>query len=279
MGDTRRCAVLGRPIAHSLSPAMHRAAYAELGIDWRYDAYDVGEDELAAFLSTSGDDLRGLSLTMPLKRVAVELADTVDPVAELIGAANTLLFEPDGARVAHNTDVPGLVAAFAERGITRADSAVVLGGGATAASTLAALRGLRVSEVTLVVRDVAKADRLRDLAAELGLKTSVANFEQVEQIGGFDLCVSTLPGGAVDPWAEHFAAVAPVVFDIAYHPWPTQLALVAHRIGTELLNGLDLLVHQATIQVELMTGRSPAPLAAMRAAAREELDDREPSAG
>jgi shikimate dehydrogenase len=272
-----RCAVLGQPIAHSLSPAMHRAAYAELGLDWRYDAYEVAEDELRGFLSTLGDDVRGLSLTMPLKRVALELADTVDPVAELIGAANTMLFEPDGSRSVHNTDVPGLVSAFAERGITGADTAVILGGGATAASTLAALRGgLKVSEVTLVVRDTAKAERLLDLAAALDLKTSVTDFQQVEQIGGFDLCISTLPGGAVDPWAEHFAQVAPVVFDVAYHPWPTQLAIVAHRIGTELLNGLDLLVHQATLQVEMMTGRSPAPLAAMRAAAREELDDREP---
>ena len=271
-----RCAVLGQPIAHSLSPAMHRAAYAELGLDWRYDAYEVGESELREFLGTLGDDVRGLSLTMPLNRVALDLVDTVDPVAELIGAANTMLFEPDGSRSAHNTDVPGLVAAFAERGITGADTAVVLGGGATAASTLAALRGLKVSEVTLVVRDLGKVERLRDLAAELGLKTSVTDFGQVEQIGGFDLCVSTLPGGAVDPWAEHFAQVAPVVFDVAYHPWPTQLAIAAHRIGTELLNGLDLLVHQATLQVEMMTGRSPAPLAAMRAAAREELDEREP---
>ena len=108
-----RCAVLGQPIAHSLSPAMHRAAYAELGLDWRYDAYEVGEDELRSFLSTLGDDVRGLSLTMPLKRVALDLVDVVDPVAELIGAANTMLFEPDGSRSAHNTDVPGLVAAFA----------------------------------------------------------------------------------------------------------------------------------------------------------------------
>ena len=143
-----RCAVLGSPIAHSLSPAMHRAAYAALGLDWRYDAFEVEEDELRGFVATLGDDVRGLSLTMPLKRVALDLVDTVDPVAELIGAANTMLFEPDGSRSAHNTDVPGLVNAFAEQGITAADTAVVLGGGATAASTLAALRGLKVSEVT-----------------------------------------------------------------------------------------------------------------------------------
>jgi len=170
-----RCAVLGSPIAHSLSPAMHRAAYAALGLDWRYDAFEVEEDELRGFVATLGDDVRGLSLTMPLKRVALDLVDTVDPVAELIGAANTMLFEPDGSRSAHNTDVPGLVNAFAEHGITAAETAVVLGGGATAASTLAALRGMQVTEVTVVVRDIAKAERLLGLAAELGLRTSVAS--------------------------------------------------------------------------------------------------------
>jgi len=108
-----RCAVLGSPIAHSLSPAMHRAAYAALGLDWQYDAYEVEEAELAGFVAGLGQDVRGLSLTMPLKRVALDLVDTVDPVAELIGAANTMLLEPDGSRSAHNTDVPGLVNAFA----------------------------------------------------------------------------------------------------------------------------------------------------------------------
>jgi shikimate dehydrogenase len=270
-----RCAVLGQPIAHSLSPVMHRAAYAELGLDWSYDAFEVGEDELAGFLAEAGKDLRGLSLTMPLKRVAIELADTADPMAELIGAANTLILEPDGTRAAYNTDIPGLVNAFAERGITQADSAVILGGGATAASTLAALRGMGVREATLVVRNASRAERLRDLAADLGIRSALATFDQIEQIGGHDLCVSTLPGGAVDPWAEHFASVAPVVFDVAYHPWPTRLAVMAEQIGTELLNGLDLLVHQATLQVEMMTGRAPAPLAAMRSAALEELDHRD----
>lgn len=279
MRQLTRCAVLGSPIAHSLSPAMHRAAYAELGLaDWRYDAYEVGEAELAGFLDSAGPELRGLSLTMPLKRVALELADTVEETAVLVRAANTLLIEPDGRRSAFNTDVPGMVRAFAERGITQAESAVVLGGGATAASTLAALLALAVTEVTVVVRDPAKASPLRDLAAELGIRLSVASFAQAEQVGGHDICVSTLPGGAADAWAEHFGSLAPVVFDVAYHPWPTALAAVAARTGTELLNGLDLLVHQATLQVEMMTGRSPAPLAAMRSAALEELSRRDPGA-
>ncbi|HEY3006245.1 MAG TPA: shikimate dehydrogenase [Kribbellaceae bacterium] len=270
-----RCAVLGRPIAHSLSPAMHRAAYAELGLGWTYESYDVGEDELAGFLASAGPDLRGLSLTMPLKRVALDLADAADETSKLVGAANTLLLEPGGVRIAANTDVPGLVAAFSERGITTAESAVVLGGGATAASTLAALERLGVRDVTLVVREAARADAVRHVADVLRVRLAVATFGRAGEVGGHDLCVSTLPGGAGDAWADHFAAVAPVVFDVAYHPWPTALAVAAHRIGTEVLNGLDLLVHQAGYQVEMMTGESPAPLAAMRAAAREELIERE----
>jgi shikimate dehydrogenase len=254
---------------------MHRAAYAELGLDWRYEVHEVGADELAGFLASAGPELRGLSLTMPLKRVALELADRSDDTARLVGAANTLLLEPDGSRLAANTDVPGLVAAFAEHGITVAETAVVLGGGATAASALAALAWLGVREVTLVVRDPARAEEVCRVAGELDLRLAVATLAQAEQVGGHDLCVSTVPGGAVDAWADHFASVAPVLFDVAYHPWPTALAMAAARIGSEVLSGLDLLVHQAAFQVEMMTGRSPAPLAAMRAAAQEELDERE----
>lgn len=268
------CAVLGSPIEHSLSPAMHRAAYAELGLDWSYQAHDIVADQLAGFLDDAAPGLRGLSLTMPLKRVALELADAADETSRLVGAANTLLVEPDGSRIVANTDVPGLVRAFAERGITAAETAVVLGGGATAASALAALERLGVTAVTLVVRSGPRADDVRKLAADLGIRVAVATFEQAEQIGGHDLLVSTVPGGAADAWAWHLAAVAPVLFDVSYHPWPTSLAVAASNAGTELLSGLDLLAHQAALQVEMMTGRSPAPLAAMRAAAREELADR-----
>jgi shikimate dehydrogenase len=277
--DATWCAVLGSPIAHSLSPAMHRAAYAALGLDWRYEAYEVDESRLESFLADAAPGLRGLSLTMPLKRVALDLADAADETSRLVGAANTLLVEPDGSRIAANTDVPGLVRAFAEHGITTAESAVGLGAGATAASALAALSRLGVRAVTVVVRSAARVGQVRDLAADLGIGLGVATFGQAEQVGGHDLVVSTVPGGAADAWAEHFAAVAPVVFDVAYHPWPTCLAVAASNSGAEVLNGLDLLVHQASLQVEMMTGRSPAPLAAMRAAAREELIERDRGVG
>ena len=129
----RRCAVLGSPIAHSLSPALHRAAYAELGLDWSYDAVEVTEEGLAAFLDGLDPTWRGLSLTMPLKRAVVPLLDELGPEAELARAANTVLVA-EGRRTGHNTDVPGSSAAVRERYDGPVDRAVIVGGGATAAS-------------------------------------------------------------------------------------------------------------------------------------------------
>ncbi len=106
--EPRRCAVLGSPIAHSLSPALHRAAYAELGLDWRYDLIEMDEAGLAGFVAGCARSWRGLSLTMPLKVVALQLGE-VDPVARQAAAGNTLVFESDGSRRVYNTDVGGLV--------------------------------------------------------------------------------------------------------------------------------------------------------------------------
>jgi len=129
-GQAARAAVLGRPIAHSLSPALHRAAYAALGLDWSYDAVDCGPDELAALLDGLGPEWRGLSLTMPLKAAVLPLLDDVAPLAAAVAAANTVVLR-DGRRSGHNTDVHGIVAALAEVGVTSVSRAVVLGGGAT----------------------------------------------------------------------------------------------------------------------------------------------------
>jgi shikimate dehydrogenase len=136
-----RCAVLGSPIAHSLSPALHRAAYAELGLDWTYDAVEVRSAELPAFLDGLGEEWRGLSLTMPLKRAVVGLVDSLDDWSRLSGVANTVVLG-EGGRAGHNTDIPGAVGALGERVSAPLRSAVVLGGGATAASVLLALAEL-----------------------------------------------------------------------------------------------------------------------------------------
>ena len=138
-----RAAVLGSPIAHSLSPALHTAGYRALGLDdWEYTRADVSEAELVAFVSALGREWRGLSLTRPLKEVAFEVATTVSAVARETGSINTLIRRPDGGWDADNTDVVGVLGALAEVGVDRADRPVVVGSGATARSVVAAFVAL-----------------------------------------------------------------------------------------------------------------------------------------
>jgi shikimate dehydrogenase len=269
----RRCAVLGSPIGHSLSPVLHRAAYSDLGLDWRYDAFEVDEQGLAGFLDQLGPEWRGLSLTMPLKRVALSLCDEVSDQARLVGAVNTVLLD-DGRRTGANTDVPGIVAALSERGVTSARRALLLGVGATACSALAGLAEIGIVDVLAVARDPARAGELQALAAALGVRTSVVSWEVARESRAVDVAVSTVPDRAAGPLAHVVAERAQVVFDVLYHPWPTRLAATASDAGRVVVGGLDLLVHQAGIQVELMTRRSPAPVAAMRTAGEKALEAR-----
>lgn len=260
-----RAAVLGQPIAHSRSPLLHNAAYQALGLhDWTYTAIECDEEGLPGLIAGLGPDWAGLSLTMPLKRVVLPLLDEADPLVTAVGGANTVLFTPAG-RVGHNTDVPGMVAALAAIGIVKADSATILGAGATAAAALAALRELGLTEAAVLARDPARAAGLLAAAARLGVTADIRPFEAGPRSG--DLVISTLPAGVEVPlrtWP--FVGDLPAVFDVVYHPWPTPLAAAAGRAGVPVASGFDLLLYQAARQVELMTGRMPAPLAQMRAA-------------
>jgi shikimate dehydrogenase len=265
--------VLGRPIAHSLSPVLHRAAYRELGLDWTYDAVEVGSDALAEFVGSLGSEWRGLSLTMPLKRAVLPMLDAMDAWAELSGAANTVVFE-DGRLHGANTDVPGAVAAIRERSSAPLRSAVVLGGGATATSVLLALAELGLERATLLVRSPSRAEETVAAVARHRSAPRVA----VARLGGprrpeADIVVSTIPADAQEPSLVAALAAVPVVFEVVYDHWPTPLAAAALGSGRELVSGLDLLVHQAALQVELMTGLD-APLEAMRSAGEAALQAR-----
>ncbi|GAA1450568.1 shikimate dehydrogenase [Mycobacterium cookii] len=270
----RRCGVLGDPIDHSLSPLLHRAAYAELGLDRSYDAHRVPSGGLESFLAGLDDTWRGLSLTMPLKREALPLVDRLTDRARLAGAVNTLLLEPGGERVGDNTDLPGAAAAVRERTSAPLTSAVVLGGGATAASVGLALVDLGVRTIDLLVRDVARAEEtaevLRSHAADVDVRTGLLGASDVLAA---DIVVSTVPAAAQAPGLLHRVAGVPVVFEALYDPWPTPLAAAALASGRVLVSGLDLLVHQAALQHELFTG-VPAPLDVMREAGRAALEAR-----
>lgn len=253
----RTCAVVGSPIAHSLSPVLHRAAYAHLGMPWEYTRAEVREGGLAGFVAGLGPSWRGLSVTMPLKREALKLGDSASPSAVLAGAANTLLFEPDGTMQADNTDINGMVDSVRAVATEPVRSACVWGGGSTAASSMVALAAMDVADVHLHVRDESRAGATVDAAVRAGLDTRVERWEVGTACTKTGLVVLTAPAGAVDGIAADLAAEAHegrVLFDVVYDPWPTPAAEAWRRAGGRITSGLDLLVHQAVGQVRLMTG-------------------------
>jgi shikimate dehydrogenase len=254
LGEVRRCAVLGSPIEHSLSPALHRAAYAGLGLSWTYDRVEVDEQRLAPFVSGLDASWRGLSLTMPLK-VAVLKLGQVDELAKLAEAGNTLILE-GGERWVYNTDVGGLVWAVGQVAAAPLPRVTILGTGATARAALLAAAQLGAQLVTVVARMPARAEALRRLGEELGVRLDIRPWSG--QLPNADVVVSTVVSGAADSIAQAVAGSAPLIVDIIYDPWPTFLAAAAKRAGCAVVSGLDLLVGQALLQIELMTGRSVA---------------------
>ena len=265
---TRRVAVLGSPVAYSLSPVLHRAGYAALGwTDWRYDAIDCAADALPALVRNSGPQQVGYSVTMPGKAVAAAVADRIGERVRLLGVANTLLREPGGWR-AENTDVDGVSGALAAAGVPPAERVLILGGGHTARAVLLAAAEAGTGAVVLAGRRAASTASCAQLARVLGLRVTeieLAGPAVHGAVEGVGWVASTLPAGVADPLATALAAV-PALLDVVYHPWPTALA-AAGQPGRITVTGLDMLLHQAFGQFALFTGQ-PAPRVAMRDALR-----------
>jgi shikimate dehydrogenase len=263
-----RLGVLGWPVAHSRSPAIHNAALRAVGMDgWRYQLLPVPPPLLAETVrALGGSGFRGANATIPHKRAALALADQASDAARAIGAANTLTFASDGTIAAANTDAPGLIAAL---GIAPAGlRALVLGAGGSARAAVWALREAGASEIMLWNRTHARAKALAD---ELGVRAVAAPEDA-------DLLVNCTPVGLEGPPASgdeleqlglSFARLAgfPYVVDLVYRPAPTRLLAAAREHGARTLDGLEVLVSQGALSFELWTGR-PAPLEVMRSAAR-----------
>lgn len=284
----KRSAVVGSPIAHSRSPVLHRAAYAALGLtDWVYERVELRGGELVGWLSGLDESWRGVSVTMPVKQVALACADTASELASELGAANTLLRTEAGWH-ADNTDVAGLLGALNDMGSdpTTATSAVVIGAGGTAAAAVAALAALGHEHVGVVVRDPARAHSLLDLVDRLGMTSQVHQWPTpsrgtysvkcavTRSAGGTfsvkgpldaDLVISTVPAAATTDLLDRQWRVGQIVVDVTYDPWPTGLVAAAAAQGARAIGGAAVLLWQAVGQVELMTGR-PAPVEAMREA-------------
>lgn len=289
--------MLGSPIAHSLSPVLHRAAYAGLGLTtWCYDRVEMSAEGLPHWLAGLGPEWVGLSLTMPCKQAALQVADHVDPTAALVGAANTLLRRPRGGWAAVNTDVSGVRATLVGAGLTDSTAlgglrgehgTVVIGSGATARAVLAALAGLGVSAVDLVVRQEVRPQTVR-LADRLGLRVRVRREAELTGVlGGARLVVSTVPdassllavlapvGALGRPVDESRHSGRLILFDVVYAGWPTPIARWFSSAGARVVGGLELLVQQGAEQVRLMTGLEP-DIEAMRAAGQRALSQGRP---
>ncbi|HEY5224991.1 MAG TPA: shikimate dehydrogenase [Microbacteriaceae bacterium] len=264
----RTLAVLGSPIAHSQSPALHRAAYAVLGLPWSYQSVEMTSLDLADFVSSRGPEWRGLSLTMPLKHNVIPLVSTLDGMARLTGSANTILYddpgvaEPDRAAAptlrGFNTDVAGIVRSLGAAGLTTATLVHILGSGATAASAIAAAAELGTERVIIWARNPVHAAGLMPLAAKLGVAIEVRGPDHRLAEDSAELVISTLPGGADAGVA--FPAELPqhaLLFDVAYSPWPSALADRWLDAGGEVLSGLAMLVHQALLQVRIFVAGDP----------------------
>ena len=291
-----RAAVIGRPVSHSLSPVLHRAAYAGLGLeDWSYERRELDSESLPGLLAElaapvqAGPAWAGLSVTMPLKQVLLAHLDVIDPLAEAVGAVNTVVAQRSGAGDAlltgFNTDVAGIVGALREAARTqtpgssdahlRIEQAVVLGSGATACSALAALGELRAGRITVVARRHAGPGRVLSAAHRMGLdietltwkpSDSASNTEAARRLAAADVVISTLPAHAADPLAaplrralDQAEGTRPgaVMLDVVYAPWPTAVAGAWAHAGGALAPGWLMLLHQAVPQVQLMTGQQP----------------------
>jgi shikimate dehydrogenase len=257
--------VLGKPVQHSLSPVIHNSGYAAAGLDgWCYTKIECAESELADLVSGLGPEWAGLSLTMPLKEVALVVADVVSPVAAALGAANTFVRQEHGW-FADNTDAPGMVDALREAGVRGATDVAILGAGGTARAALAAAATLG-ARVTVYARRAEAIAQLRPVAEMLGVTLAGAGFGTADQCTFADVVISTVPAGVADRLAGEIRwRPGVILFDAIYHPWPTPMAAGAAAAGCPIVSGLDLLLAQAVHQFVQFTG-VPAPVDAMRAA-------------
>lgn len=260
---SRKAAVLGSPIAHSKSPQLHLAAYRALGLDdWTYDRIECGAEELPGLVGGFGPEWVGVSVTAPGKFAALQFADERTERAEQVGSANTLVRTAHGWR-ADNTDVDGVAGAVG----SASGWALVCGSGGTAPAAVAGLAQLGVSGITVVARNPEKATRLVDLGARVGVPTRFCVLDSAEladEVAAAEVLVSTIPADVAGRYAATFAAI-PVLLDAVYDPWPTPLAAAVAAAGGRVINGVQMLLHQAFAQVEQFTGL-PAPREAMTCA-------------
>lgn len=267
-GTTRLAAVIGHPVRHSLSPALHNAAFDAGGLDWRLVAFDVapgGAAEAIAAMRVLG--IGGFAVTMPHKGDAAASVDEVDEAAAALGSVNSVVLREDGSTFGASTDGPGFVDSLTAAGVALHGSRVVmLGAGGAARSIVDALGRSGVADIAVVNRTEANAVAVSRLAeqARVGAAHDVSSADLLVNTTSIGMGSGDLP---LDPALLHDRLT---VADIVYHPRRTALLAAAEAVGAATIDGLGMLVHQAVRQQQLWTGVRPDP-SVMHAAAEAEL--------
>lgn len=268
-GATRVAAVIGSPVRHSLSPALHNAAFAQLGLDWVYTAFDVAPGAAAdAVTAMRVLGLGGLSVTMPHKEAVAAAVDSLDPAAAALRSVNTVVPQPDGSLRGHSTDGAGFVASLAAAGVSVSGRTVCLvGAGAAARSIADALARAGAARIAVLNRTRATAEDTVRLAGAVGVHGTA------DDIGAADILVNatSVGMGTTDlPCDVTHLHAGQVVVDVVYHPRQTALMAAAAAVGATCVDGLGMLVHQAALQQQLWHGALP-DIVVMTAAAEREL--------
>ncbi len=250
----RRAAVLGHPIAHSLSPVIHLTAYDVLGLPWTYDRVDLTSDQLGEWVTSRTEEWIGASLTMPLKSDVLPMLDHADDLVLATGAANTVIFGPDG-KSGFNTDVHGIVQAVAQVGISGSPTVLVIGAGATARSAVAAAARLGASRVDVLARRPQACADLVSTARACGLDVGISPWASPDADLGYDIVLSTVPAGVADTLVDSVPSLPGVLLDVVYQGWPTPFARAWQGHGGRAASGLEMLLYQGIEQIRLMTGR------------------------
>ena len=273
---TRLCAVIGHPVGHSLSPAIHNAAFASLNLNYVYLAFDV--NDVADFITgmRAMPSFRGLSVTIPHKRAIQDHLDEIDPLAARIGSVNTVVRTEDGRLIGHSTDGPGTLRAFAEAGVGLAGKRVLFlgGGGAVRAVAFAFAADAKSASIKLLGRNRSRIDALAaDVASATNVPVTTGDLagDIRQALSQHDVIVHGTPIGMVPERVGQSVipadALEPrhIVFDMVYNPHETRLLQDAAAAGCTRIYGIEMLLHQAALQFELWTGES-APIDVMRKA-------------
>jgi shikimate dehydrogenase len=271
-GRTRLAAVIGSPVEHSLSPALHNAAFRSLTLDWVYVALPVTAGRADAALDAMRlFGIGGLSVTMPHKEQVAQSVDRLDPAAAALRSVNTVVPSPDGTLVGYSTDGAGFVASLAAAGVPVAGQRVcLLGAGGAARAIADALGRAAAAEVVVVNRTTASAEAAAALAAAAGCAARVGSAADITTSDIVVNATSVGMGGNLLPCDPALLHSGQVVADIVYHPRRTALLDAAAAAGALTVDGLGMLVHQAALQQRLWHGQQ-ADIAVMTAAAEAEL--------